>query len=247
MAVDKAGDLALRVRDMFESSPRGSRERIESFLLQEMKDLNPQARLEMAEQTRARLAAEPVRKETRLPEDSELLGTLVSLLLGNRITDLDLNSQEVLEQLTHSLNTLFDTLNELIQTVEHNLKGRQDESATIRTVIASEVSGKGSARPLHEHLNQIREAFLVAHKGFQESSTEVMREVLKALSPEKLESKAGKGLRFGTLKKAELFDLYKAQYENIIMWFETGRYRDHLLREFEKSCQRLLSHNKEAP
>jgi len=238
--VDKTGDLAIRVRDMFASSPWEARGRIESFLLEELEDLDPLARLEMAKGIRASLAAEPLGSAPRLPEESGVLGTLMSLLLGDRVPDQDMNSQEFLEQLGHSLNTLFDTLNELVQTVEHNLKGRQDESATIRTVIASEVSGKGSARPLHEHLDQIREAFLVAHKSFQESSAEVMREVLRALSPEKLESKAGGGLRFGALKKAELFDLYKAQYENIVMWFETGRYRDHLLREFEKSCQRFL-------
>jgi hypothetical protein len=238
MAVDRTDDLAVRVRDMFAASPEAARGRIESLLLQELQDLDPKARLEEARRIRSSLADAPPGSPGPLPEDSGVLGTLMSLLLGNRMPDQDLSSQEFLEQLGHSLNTLFDTLNELVQTVEHNLKGRQDESATIRTVIASEISGKGSARPLHEHLNQIKEAFLVAHKSFQESSAEVMREVLRALSPEKLESKAGGGLKFGALKKAELYDLYKAQYENIVMWFETGRYRDHLLREFEKSCQK---------
>ncbi len=242
--MDRAENLAARVREIFQSSPDQPRGRIESFLAQELGDLDSQSRLEVVKAVRLKLASPRPAPESSAVGDQDVLSRLMSLLLGSRISDESLSSPDVLAQLGKSLNVLFDTLNELIQTVEENLKGRPDTSATIRTVIASEVSGAETSRPLHEHLNQIKEAFLVAHKSFLESGSGVMREVLDALSPEKLETKVGGGLKFGALRKAQLFELYKAQYENIVMWFETGRFRDYLVREFEKNCERFSTNMK---
>jgi len=240
--MDKAEELAARVKELFRSSPDHPREMIETFLSGELKGHDRETRLEMLQRIRSTLARETSVQSPPCPEDPAILNRLAPLLLGNRLSKEDLCSSEVLEQLSASLNTLFDTLNELIHTVEENLQGRADESATIRTVIASEVSGTAKTRPLHEHLSQIKEAFLVAHTSFQESSTALMQEVLQALSPQALERKSGGGLKFGALKRADLYEIYKNEYENIRIWFETGRFRDRLLHEFEKSCQQKYKH-----
>ncbi len=237
----KAERLAVEVSELHAAAPHRAKGRIEALLRRELHNLEPDEQLAWLRTIRAALDAPSDSQQRQSDDNPEVLGRLVKLLLGGRLTPESLSSPKVLDQLSDSLNRLFDTLNELTQTVEQNLKGKAQESATIRTIIASEMSGAGEVQPLPEYLDQIKEAFLIAHKGFQESSSEVMREVLGALSPEKLASKAGGGLKFGALKKAELFELYKEQFENVTMWFETGRFRDHLLREFEKSCRRLLN------
>jgi hypothetical protein len=237
----KAKSLAGEVRKLYRSDPDRAKERIEGFLARELGHLDQEEQLSWLGTIREAVAGALDRPRKQSVEDPEVLDRLLQLLLGERFSAKEMSSPEVLEQLSSSLNRLFDTLNELTQTVEQNLKGRAEASATIRTVIASEMSGTGRSQTLPEHLDQIKEAFLIAHQGFQESGAEIMRQVLAALSPEKLASKAGGGLKFGALKKAELFELYKEQFENVTMWFETGRFRDHLLREFEKSCRRLFN------
>jgi hypothetical protein len=40
------------------------------------------------------------------------------------------------------------------------------------------------------------------------------------------------------MKKAEYFDTYQNKYETLKKWFESGRFMEDLLREFENNCHR---------
>jgi hypothetical protein len=44
-------------------------------------------------------------------------------------------------------------------------------------------------------------------------------------------------LKFGPMKKAEMFDIYEQRYGKIQKWFSSGRFMEDFLREFEKNCQ----------
>lgn len=56
-----------------------------------------------------------------------------------------------------------------------------------------------------------------------------------------LEAERGGGLRFGPLRKAELYEIYKEKFSQFKGWFESGSFMEELLREFEKTCQRLYN------
>ena len=94
---------------------------------------------------------------------------------------------------------------------------------------------------LQNYLDQIQEAFLVAHKAFQEAAQTKVGEILKELSPDHFEASEGGWLKFGPFRKAELFEIYKEKFQACKSWFESGRFMEELLREFEKTCQKLYN------
>jgi hypothetical protein len=51
----------------------------------------------------------------------------------------------------------------------------------------------------------------------------------------------GSGLKIGPLRKAEDFDILKEKIERIQRWFESGRFMEDFLREFENNCQNFDS------
>jgi len=136
------------------------------------------------------------------------------------------------------LNTIFDTLNQIIGVIHVNLLGRKVELETIRQVIGSSLEKEGKPESLQGYLDQIREAFLVAHLAFQQVALNKMKGVLSELEPERLEAEEQGGLKFGPFLKADHFDSYKEKFRRVKGWVDSGRFGEELLREFEKNCQK---------
>ena len=174
-----------------------------------------------------------------LPFQSEESTRLVSLLLGKQISIADLSSAELSDKLAQALNTLFNTLNQIIGVINTTLLGQRAEQETIRQIIGMHIGGGAGDTSLQNYLDRIQDAFLTAHKAFGQATQGLIREVLAELDPAKIESSTGKGLKFGPLRKAELFDSYKEKFRTIREGFESGRLMDEFLREFEKICQKL--------
>ena len=174
----------------------------------------------------------------------EEFNQLFSRLLGHRVSSLDFSSPEFREKFAASLNTVFDTLNQIIAVIQNTLLGRKEELETIRQVIGSSLEKEGRAESLQGYLDQIREAFLVSHRAFQQAALAKMRAALGELDPERLEAEGEGGLKFGPFLKADLFDRYKEKFQKCRNWADSDRYREELLREFEKICQKLYKGKK---
>lgn len=172
-------------------------------------------------------------------KEAGLLGRFARLLLGGRVDASALSGEDAAQRLAASLNTVFDSLNEIMRGIDATLLGEGEEVETIRFIIGSDLGGKKSSATLAEHLRRIQEAFAVAHRAFQEAAQRKIAEVLDELSPEKISSLAGEGLRFGALRKAELFDIYAERFQAVKKAFDSGKLRESLLREFERTCQRI--------
>jgi hypothetical protein len=149
----------------------------------------------------------------------------------------DLSSSELLEKLAESLNTIFNTLNQLISVINMTFSGEESSEQTIRQVISFRLEGEGQGRSLETYLGQISNAFLTSQQSFKEAAYAKVKQVLSVLDPEQLAQEVGKGLKFGPLKKAEMFDIYEQRYGKIQKWFSSGRFMEDFLREFEKNCQ----------
>jgi hypothetical protein len=160
-----------------------------------------------------------------------------TLVLGTRISGKDLSSPELPERLALSLNTIFDTLNQMVEMIHVSLFGRKVELETIRQILSSGLRGEGGSDSLQGYLRQIQEAFLVAHRSFQQAGKAKIGEILAELSPERIEAGAG-GSGFGPLRKANYYEAYKEKYQACQSWFESGRLIKDLLREFERVCQK---------
>jgi hypothetical protein len=164
---------------------------------------------------------------------------LVTLLFGKQISIADLSPSELSEKLAQSLNTVFNTLNQIIGVVNTTLLGQKPEQETIRQIIGMHIGGGAGDSSLQNYLDRIRDAFLIAHKAFRQATGALIGEMLTELDPAKIEASTEKGLKFGALRKAELFDTYKERFRTIREGLESGRLMDDFLREFEMICQKL--------
>jgi hypothetical protein len=162
---------------------------------------------------------------------------IVSLFLGNSVSKSGLSSKEISGIFAESLNTIFNMLNQIISVINVTLLGQQQELETIRKIIRSNIEEGRDHTSLKDYLDQIQKAFLTAHQSFQQAATTLVGEVLAELDPEVLLLSKSSGLKFGPLRKAELFETYVEKYGKCKRWFDSGQLKERLLREFEKNCQ----------
>ncbi len=162
---------------------------------------------------------------------------LVSRFLGKSSDTGDISSRELAEKFADSLDTLFDSLNQIVSVINVTLLGESPELETIRKVIGSNIKGETGYVSTKEYLERIQKAFLVAHKSFQLAAATMIEELLAELDPEVLSNSKTSALKFGPLRKAELFEQYEQKHARCKRWFSSGDYKERLLREFEKQCQ----------
>lgn len=168
----------------------------------------------------------------------EEVSRLYSLLLGRKISTTELSSTELVEKLAKSLNTVFDTLNQIIGVINTTLMGKPAGHETIRMIIGSSLQDEQEAGSLQGYLNQIQKAFLVAHEAFQQAAREKLGQILDELDPDRIASAADRGLKFGPLRKAELFDMYREKFQACRAYQQSGRLLGDLMRDFERICQK---------
>jgi hypothetical protein len=233
--------LANKIRTLYKSDPSRSETLIEKYLEERLKGLLPAERLSFLEKLTEQFKdlTPKILPDVRLKQEG--FSRLFSLLLGKKISTADLSSAELLEKLAHSLNTIFDTLNQIVSVIHITLLGEKVELETIRHIIGSNLEGEGRSDSLQSYLDQIQEAFLVAHRALKQAAQTKMNEILTELNPDRFETSSRGGLKFGPLRKAELFEIYKEKFSNCKGWFESGRFMEELLREFEKTCQTLYN------
>ncbi len=225
-------DLSAGIKKLYASDSSRGGILMESYLAEALKEFTPAEKVAALEELCRRFECPG---EAAPPEE---FSDLVSLILGDRISAADLSSGEVKEKFASSLNTIFDTLNQIIGVIQTTLLGREADLETIRQVIGSSLEKEGRTESLQSYLDQVREAFLVAHQAFQQAAEGKMKWVLSEMDPQRMESEAGGGLKFGPFLKADLFESYKEKFMGLEAWVESGRFREELLREFEKNCQK---------
>jgi hypothetical protein len=231
-------NLALGIRELLRSGVPDAEHAIEGYLDRELRGVSMAERVPLVEE----LVREFSGLEPEGGQDLHLEATeaarLLSLFLGEGGAAAHLSAAEVSEKLALSLNTVFDSLNQIIGVIQSTLLGREAEIETIRHVIGSQIGGNGEELSLQKYLDQIQQAFLTAHQGFQVAARSTVEELLGALNPDALARETNTGLRFGPLRKAELFESYQEKYQECRRWFDSGRFTENLLREFEKYCQK---------
>lgn len=172
--------------------------------------------------------------------DKEILTRVFGLLLGRKVTPDDLSSSELLGRLADSLNTIFDALNQLISVINMTFSANDGKGEqTIRQVIGFHLEGEDQTESLEAYLGQINQAFLTTQEAFKKAARTKVAQILQALDPEKLAAERGGGLKIGPMRKAEDFDILREKIDRIRRWFDSGRFMEDYLREFEKNCESL--------
>ena len=225
------------MRSLYAGHPEQAEERIEALL---KKKLSTQG----GEEGKAvlRLVIQHFRKspQTQASVDSQIMTRMFSLLLGRKVEPDDLSSAALLERLAESLNTIFNALNQLISVINISFSGgSQRGDQTIRQFIGFHLEGEDQTKSLEDYLGQINQAFLMTHEAFKKAAQSRVRQILHALDPANIAAERSSGLKLGPLRKAEDFDILKAKIERIQKWFDSGRFMEDFLREFESNCQQF--------
>ncbi|MEW6599499.1 MAG: hypothetical protein AB1499_00870 [Nitrospirota bacterium] len=229
--------IADEIRAVYNSGAQAPEDRIESLLEEKLKGLSPADKLAFVG-TLINAFELPSGRAPVAGLRQKEMSRLISLLLGKDVAVENLPAEELLNKLSQSLNTVFDSLNQIVGVINTTLLGERVELATIRQVIGSDMKSGEDHDPLQIYLDQIQEAFLVAHRAFQQAAGDKIRQVLKELAPESISSAAGGGFKFGPMRKAEYFDVYTEKFDACKKWLDSGWAVEELLREFEKICQK---------
>ncbi len=235
-------ELADQLRQIYASDPSHADELIADRLAEQWAELSEQEALRQLDGLIAMFASSASTAGRPEGEDDievSVLSRIFPLLLGERIDEGEVRSEQQLHRLAESLNIVFDALNELVEVIRTSLYGTDGVGQdTIRHVIGGRVKGDGDATSLAGYIDQIKRAFRDSQAAFQEASHAMVKEILTELDPERI-SEEGGGRRFGPFQKAESFKVYESKFRKCRKWFETGRFAEELLREFERNCHKL--------
>lgn len=210
------------------------------YLENELKELDPQDRMAAMDNLIARFESNgpPSEKQTTLAMDDHVLGRVIKLLLGRDIDTVDLNSDELLESLAESINTVFESLNQLISVINTTLMGKQDSDETIRQVIGYHLEGSRQTKTLESYIGQIGKAFFASQEASKKAAHAKVTQILEELSPEKIKKESGASM-LSPMRKSRYYEEYELKFKKFEEWFESGRFMDSFLREFERNCQKI--------
>jgi hypothetical protein len=123
---------AAEIRRIYKSDPSVSAASIETYLEEHLKQDSPEETLSVIRELARRFEVVPttlnsplVKCETGEFSEQKEYSHLFTLLFGRNITKFDLSSEEHLEKLAQSLNTIFDSLNQIIGVIHTTLLGEQ--------------------------------------------------------------------------------------------------------------------------
>ena len=233
--------LSNEIRKIYKSDRLRAETLIETYLEERLKEFSDSKKLTLLERLTAEFNIAISSRYSGLNIDEEALTRLFSLLLGRKMSQADLSSTELLQKLAESLNTIFDALNQVVGVINTTFLGECTGDETIRQVIGFHLEGgEGHVRSLESYLGQIEKAFLIAHQAFKEAAHTEVGEILHELDPDQIKAAGSGGFKFGPFQKAEFFEIYEKKFYKCKKWFDSGRFMEKFLREFEKNSQKLF-------
>lgn len=235
--------LAEEVTRIYRADAPQADDAIERYLLQRLDALTPHERIGVVDALAEHFGPAEAKGDSVLSGERDRLSQVVSRILGKKISP-DMSCSELMEKLAHSLNTIFTTLNRVIGVIHVTLLGDRRELQTIRQMIGSDMEGLGESDSLESYIDQIQDAFLITHDAFKSAVRTKVQDMLRELDPERIAASTEAGLKFGPLRKAEFFAHYEDIYRRFAEYVNSGRFIEEVLREFERTSQKLYRSHK---
>ena len=232
--------LARDIRQIYSADARQAEERIAQYIQDHLKSLSATDKIDLLEKLTTQFDMSVPHSAGQVYPDDQVLTRLFSLVLGDKVTRVDFSSTQLLQRLAESLNTIFNALNKLVAVINATLLGEGKADETIRQVIGFHLEGQDQTKSLESYLGQINKAFLLAQQASKDAAYQMVGKILQELDPEKISQEPGGRLKFGPLRRAELYDTYEQKIKKCRQWYESGRFMQDLQREFEKNCRSNL-------
>ncbi len=237
--------LSNEIRQLYHSDPETAAGRIELLLSQRLQSFSNQDKPAIINHLQSCFSSvnqKPFAGQDGL--ETEILGKISALLLGSEVIRSELSNGELVERLIQAVNTVFNTLNNLIGVINQTF-GEGIGDQTLRQVIRGQLEDKASGQALEQslenYLGQISQAFLTTNKAFKMAAREKVDQIFRELDPARIAAEKGGGLKFGPLRKAELFNIYEEKYSKFKRWVDSGRFLEELERTFERNCRSITN------
>jgi len=234
--------LVEKIRQIYHSDRVRAGNLIETLLESSLAGLSSAEKIKILDELISKFDANGAVSSENVNVDQEVLTRIFSFILGKKVSQAELSSDELLQRLADSLNTIFDMLNQLVSVINRTFLGQREGVETIRQMIGFHLEGDNhTTGSLESYLGQINKAFLTAQQAFKLAAEKKMKEILAELEPDRIAASTRGGLKFGSLRKAKRFEQYVQKYDAFKKWVDSGRYIEELLREFEKNCQKIFN------
>ncbi len=228
--------LADTIRNIYRQNPENATGAIDAYLSRELIGSSVEEKYRVAEKLAVHFTrSEPLKRPSSSFADEQFL-RFCSLLLGYPVRESDFTDGNVQQRLTEALTTIFETLNQLIRTINLTLLEDGQTRETIRALIGEQLEGSRDAASLKEHLDQIRTAFVSSHSAFKTAMQITVEKILSELDPEAELKNDEAGFNFNPLRKVDAYKRYRQTFKECRNWFESGRCLEEFLRTFEKQC-----------
>jgi hypothetical protein len=205
--------LEARIQKIFQEHGEQSVLPMEDYLQAELASLDAPDKMMVLERLIQGFdVSVPAGDPSSIAIDDHVLARVIKLLLGRDISSADFNSGELLESLANSINTVFESLNQLISVINTTLVGKQDSDQTIRQVIGYHLEGSPNTRSLESYIGQIGDAFFQSQEASKKAAHTKVMEILEELSPEKIKKEAGVS-KLAPLRKSRYYEVYEEKFE----------------------------------
>jgi hypothetical protein len=231
--------LAVEIQRIYQEDRTNAAILIEKYLDKQLQGIESAAKIQIVSLLEAKFS--PPSEPEESPEKNaqkEFIRRFCALILGKELSSEELISAETLERLSLSLNTIFDSLNQLVHSIRQSLFLENMGDATIRRVIGSSLNKEESTISLEQYLGEIKSAFLMSHHAFRLASGKMIERILQGLDPKQTNAAAGNSF-IPAMRKANAFDRYEQLFETFRQWHDSGRSMEDFLKEFERECQTL--------
>jgi hypothetical protein len=235
--------LTEEIKKIYSLNPAVAEYSIEVLLLGELEGQDFREKLAVIDGIKNMLIdnKEECEPKADVSADSGLMQSLIPLILGRSASDMP--ADILPEKLAQSLNIIFDSLNQLVGLINATLGTPGEGDETIRHIIGTNLGNMTSEKSLEEYLSQVKKAFLITQQAFKDAAKNVLGNVLTVLDPKQMEP-VQTGLKIGPLKKAESFEIFEEKYLKCRKWYDSDRFMEDLLRQFEKNCQKQFMENR---
>ena len=159
--------LSHEIRQIYGSNPKEAASAIEAFLTKRLATLSDNEKKSFLTSLAAKFHTPALDKTPENGTEEAVFNGIFSLLLGREVSNENLSAPEIMERLSESLNTIFGTLNRLVQNINATLLGGNPGEQTIRHVIGSRLEGQEAQVSLEEYLGRIDKAFFISHQAFK--------------------------------------------------------------------------------
>jgi hypothetical protein len=225
--------LADEIRSVYVLDGNQVEQRIEQFLKERLKNLSDSESLTILDELISKFGSTPHTCAEDLIMGNGIMSQICSLLLGKDVSRINLSPTEFLKRLTEGLNTIFDSLDQLIKVINKTLFGDSLGKQGTRTIVGY------NPESLEGHLGQINKAFSIAMRAFEKTVRIKVEQILQAIDPDQISAEKDGWLKIPPFQKAEYYEIFEEKHREIKKWFESDKFMEDFRREFEKNCQIL--------